>query len=189
MAGGVGITLTAASHVYFIELDWVPGNVTQAEDRCHRIGQHDTVNVYHLVLNNSIDVKLAKTIVAKQKVIEQALDKLSEIEPVVITKEKASTKSVSRKQIFEDAEKITADQAAAILRCLRYLSGGDADYARGLNGIGYNKIDSAIGHSLSENVFLSKKQAALGKRIIKKYRGQLPEEEYAIVFGKQEEEY
>ena len=73
-AAGVGITLTAASTVIFAELDWVPGNVTQAEDRCHRIGQHDNVLVQHLVFDGSMDAKMIKTIIAKQAISDAALD-------------------------------------------------------------------------------------------------------------------
>ena len=73
-AAGVGLTLTRASHVVFAELDWVPGNVSQAEDRCHRIGQRDGVLIQHLVLEGSLDAKMARTIVAKQEVIDAALD-------------------------------------------------------------------------------------------------------------------
>ena len=73
-AAGVGITLTAASHVIFLELDWTPGMMSQAEDRCHRIGQTESVLVQHLVLENSLDAHMAKTLVRKQGVAEKLLD-------------------------------------------------------------------------------------------------------------------
>ena len=73
-AAGVGITLTKSSHVVFAELDWVPGNVSQAEDRCHRIGQQDSVLVQHLVVDGSLDARMAEVLVQKQKVLDRALD-------------------------------------------------------------------------------------------------------------------
>lgn len=74
-AAGLGITLTAASLAVFAELSHVPGDISQGEDRIHRIGQVDSVLVQHLVVNGSIDANLAKTIVKKQQVIDKALDK------------------------------------------------------------------------------------------------------------------
>ena len=73
-AAGVGITLTAASLLLFVELDWVPGIMTQAEDRIHRIGAVGSVLVQHLVFADSIDARMAEAIVEKQGIIEQALD-------------------------------------------------------------------------------------------------------------------
>jgi len=72
MAAGVGLTLTAAQHVVFAELDWVPGNISQAEDRLHRIGQLGSVLVTHLVFDDSVDSIMAQTIISKQEVIEAA---------------------------------------------------------------------------------------------------------------------
>ena len=73
-AAGVGITLTAASTECFAELSFVPGEVTQAEDRCHRVGQKDNVLIQHLVFDGSMDAKIVKTLVAKQAVADAALD-------------------------------------------------------------------------------------------------------------------
>jgi len=73
-AAGVGITLTAASLLLFVELDWVPGIMTQAEDRIHRIGTAGSVLIQHLVFADSIDARMADSLVQKQAVIKQALD-------------------------------------------------------------------------------------------------------------------
>ena len=47
MAGGVGITLTAGSHVIFQDLDWVPANHAQAEDRCYRLARASAPEAFH----------------------------------------------------------------------------------------------------------------------------------------------
>lgn len=73
-AMGLGYTLTAASHVIFAELDWTPAIVTQAEDRCHRIGQRDNVLAQHLVLEGSLDSIIARTLVKKQDIFDRSLD-------------------------------------------------------------------------------------------------------------------
>jgi len=73
-AAGVGITLTAAAVCIFAELDWVPANISQAEDRLHRIGQTGSVLVQHLVVDGSLDARMAKTLLAKQSVIDLALN-------------------------------------------------------------------------------------------------------------------
>ena len=71
-AGGVGFTLTRSSHLIFAELDWTPGNVEQAEDRAHRIGQRDCLQVDWLVLDGSLEAKIAKTLATKKATITQA---------------------------------------------------------------------------------------------------------------------
>jgi SWI/SNF-related matrix-associated actin-dependent regulator of chromatin subfamily A-like protein 1 len=72
-AAGVGITLTAASLVIFVEQDWTPGKNEQALDRCHRIGQKDVVIGQFLVLNGSLDAHIARRNVEKQRVLDEVL--------------------------------------------------------------------------------------------------------------------
>lgn len=74
MAAGVGITLTASSNVVFAELDWTPANISQCEDRCHRIGQREAVLIQHIVFDGSLDARMAKMLIEKQKIIDQALN-------------------------------------------------------------------------------------------------------------------
>jgi SWI/SNF-related matrix-associated actin-dependent regulator 1 of chromatin subfamily A len=74
MAAGVGLTLTAASQVLIVEADWSPSINWQAEDRCHRIGQKDSVSVYYTVIPNTLDAHVVRTMVRKAVVIQQTLD-------------------------------------------------------------------------------------------------------------------
>jgi SNF2 family DNA or RNA helicase len=71
---GTGHTLTASSHVIIAELDWVPGVLLQAEDRCHRYPQNQCVLVQHLVLEDSLDVNMSQRAIEKQKAIELGLN-------------------------------------------------------------------------------------------------------------------
>jgi SWI/SNF-related matrix-associated actin-dependent regulator 1 of chromatin subfamily A len=178
-AMGVGLTLTASSHVIFGELDWVPGVITQAEDRAHRIGQLDSVLVQHLVLEGSLDAVMARRLVAKQEVIDKALDATERAEvlsePLIPSdvREEAATENVSHRKVSEEAAKITAEQIAAIHEALRMLA-GVCDGAMQLDGHGFNRIDTEIGHSLANWPTLTAKQAVLGLRLVTKYRRQLP---------------
>jgi len=69
-AAGVGITLTAAEIVIMNSLDWVPGNHEQAEDRAYRIGQNKTVNIYYMLIDETIDTLVWEILTEKKKVID-----------------------------------------------------------------------------------------------------------------------
>ncbi|KAL1334369.1 hypothetical protein AAHE18_11G171900 [Arachis hypogaea] len=73
-AGGVGLTLTAASTVIFAELSWTPGDLIQAEDRAHRIGQVSSVNIYYLLANDTVDDIIWDVVQSKLDNLGQMLD-------------------------------------------------------------------------------------------------------------------
>jgi SWI/SNF-related matrix-associated actin-dependent regulator 1 of chromatin subfamily A len=77
-AAGVGITLTAASHVIFVEPDWTPGVVHQAVDRCHRIGQKSAVLAQFLVVEGSLEERMMQTLIDKTKIIKTIVEKPSD---------------------------------------------------------------------------------------------------------------
>ncbi len=56
--GGLGLNLTGADTVIFVEHDWNPQRDLQAMDRAHRIGQKKVVNVYRLVTRGTLEEKI-----------------------------------------------------------------------------------------------------------------------------------
>ena len=68
------ITLTAASHVIFAEIDWTPGKNIQAEDRAYRIGQKNNVNITYLVYEKSVDEYILNTNIIKEEIINEIVN-------------------------------------------------------------------------------------------------------------------
>lgn len=74
-SAGVGITLTAASNVIFLDYSWNPADHQQAQDRVHRPGQvAESVNIYQLFAIDTIDEDLRGILEEKQDVFDQVIE-------------------------------------------------------------------------------------------------------------------
>lgn len=97
-AAGVGLTLTASSEVLFLELPWTFADLEQCEDRCHRMGQPNSVRCTSLLGENTLDKWLYNDVIMTKKQIADAVTGADDIVPVsvvdsimnVFKKEKAS---------------------------------------------------------------------------------------------------
>lgn len=80
-AGGVGLTLTRASTVLFVDLDWTPGNNLQAEDRVARIGQTaDMIRIVRMVSDHILDRHIHALLAMKQDLIQRSIDAAAKFE-------------------------------------------------------------------------------------------------------------
>lgn len=73
---GTGINLTASSHIIEYELPWTAADEVQAQDRCHRIGQYNPVNITRLITNHTID-----------EINERIVDNKAALSDAVLSKE------------------------------------------------------------------------------------------------------
>lgn len=96
-AAGVGLTLTAASQVGFIEMWWTAADHDQCEDRCHRIGQKDNVTATYFLGKNTIDEHIYQ-IVNNKRGIAKTVTGSEEDVPVDILNEFASLMLKNRNQ-------------------------------------------------------------------------------------------
>jgi superfamily II DNA or RNA helicase len=72
-AGGVGLNLTAADHVFILDPWWNPFVEDQAADRTHRIGQDRPVSVYRLVAEDTVEERILALQERKREIAAAAL--------------------------------------------------------------------------------------------------------------------
>ncbi|HEX5065041.1 MAG TPA: DEAD/DEAH box helicase [Myxococcota bacterium] len=72
-AGGTGLNLTAADHVFILDPWWNPAVEDQAADRAHRIGQDRPVMVYRLVSENTVEERVQALQKSKRELADAAL--------------------------------------------------------------------------------------------------------------------
>jgi len=71
-----GFTLTAATHVVFLDLEWAWSYIEQAYSRAHRIGQKDNVTVYFLLCKDTVDEKIYETVYNKKMINENMVKEI-----------------------------------------------------------------------------------------------------------------
>eukprot|EP00933_Yihiella_yeosuensis_P064606 TRINITY_DN6804_c0_g1_i1.p1 TRINITY_DN6804_c0_g1~~TRINITY_DN6804_c0_g1_i1.p1 ORF type:complete len:694 (-),score=168.26 TRINITY_DN6804_c0_g1_i1:152-2233(-) len=73
-ACGTGLNLQSCSTVVFAELHWTPGVLMQAEDRAHRMGQKQSVNVHYLIGKDTLDESMYQLLERKCQDVGVLLD-------------------------------------------------------------------------------------------------------------------
>ena len=72
-AGGTGLNLTAADHVFLLDPWWNPAVEDQAADRAHRIGQDRPVVVHRLVAGDTVEERILALQARKRALADAAL--------------------------------------------------------------------------------------------------------------------
>ncbi|XP_006458226.1 hypothetical protein AGABI2DRAFT_183309 [Agaricus bisporus var. bisporus H97] len=130
--GGLGLTLTGADTVIFVEHDWNPMKDLQAMDRAHRIGQKKVVNVYRLITKGTLEEKImglqrfklniANSVVTQQNAGLSSMDtdlvldlfrRSTEEENAMAAAQKmkqSSSKPVTQKNVLQGLEDLPAEE-------------------------------------------------------------------------------
>jgi SNF2 family DNA or RNA helicase len=73
-AGGTGLNLTRANHVFHIDRWWNPAVENQATDRAFRIGQKRNVQVHKFICTGTLEERINEMIESKKQLAEQTVD-------------------------------------------------------------------------------------------------------------------
>jgi TATA-binding protein-associated factor len=118
--GGLGLTLTGADTVIFLEHDWNPQVDLQAMDRSHRLGQTRTVQVYRLIVKDMLEERIMglqafKLAVARAVVNEDNISTASMAQAgadVLSVVQDAAEETASRRPAAEEDAQAKAEAAA-----------------------------------------------------------------------------
>lgn len=211
-AAGVGITLTAANDVLFAEQDWTPGSMDQAIKRAHRIGQKGRVFVHNVVFDGTLDAEMAHIIEEKRRTIknvldagkktreqiEQEIEKVESVAPVVESDENKKRQARSYKEKFNDKlREVRQDKKNKNLPHLE-LSEDHEEQKKQIDALHegirhvkksgmFGMYDSDFGTSLANADRLSPNQAVYAYGMLHKYQNHAPGH-YARAHGKEIEQ-
>ena len=105
--GGLGLNLTGADTVIFLEHDWNPTKDLQAMDRAHRMGQKRTVNVYRLITRGTLEEKIMG--IQRFK---------THIANTVVNRENSNLQSMNTEQLLDlfkvdDSDTVTTNESSS----------------------------------------------------------------------------
>lgn len=101
---GVGLTLTRSSDAIFVEVDWTPALVKQAEDRIHRIGQVNAPVYLTLIAHGTLDEPIQRVLGRKTKILEAGIGDTDDSVAVLGEDDAAGLMEIAR-FVIDDAVK------------------------------------------------------------------------------------
>ncbi len=100
-AGGVGLNLTAANHVFHFDRWWNPAIEDQATDRTYRIGQEKNVQVHKFICVGTVEEKIDQMIEDKKRLAENIVTAGESMLTELTTEELQEVFSLSRDAVVE----------------------------------------------------------------------------------------
>lgn len=101
-AGGYGLNLTAASHVFHFDRWWNPAVEDQATDRAHRIGQHKRVQVHKFVCIGTLEERIDALLEKKRGLADNIVGGGEEWLTELSTEKLREVFELSREAVAED---------------------------------------------------------------------------------------
>lgn len=117
--GGLGLTLTGADTVIFVEHDWNPMKDLQAMDRAHRIGQKKVVNVYRLITKGTLEEKIMGYVLVFSEImrctdVDSSLQRFKlNIANSVVTQQNSGLASMDTDLVLDLFRRTTEEEDAA----------------------------------------------------------------------------
>lgn len=110
-AGGLGINLTSAQDVMFLDEDWNPQITLQAEARAHRIGQTKPVTIYKLCTQGTVEEQMLSRIRKKLYLSAKVMESMTNVHS-----QKSSTKTTEETSMQDDMAQLGTSQLKTLIR-------------------------------------------------------------------------